>query len=176
MELYSALSLSNLKSALQELLKLLNIEVIASLEAKKVCNNNITMLNEIDKYEVLYKTVEKHISIVKELNLMAKQEALFNTENELKVLATERFFSEKISKDRSTIRPYLKTFELMEFYKIEKIDTMNYYQILKITEEKLIKAEEIAKIMKTNKLNMSKMNKRNIEKYFSSYLINVKEI
>lgn len=176
-DLVNILFFNNYKETIAKLFEILNIAIIDSIEFINMCNNNIKFLeSNINNYNFLKKVIYKHIYIIKSINDISIIDYYFKNDikNKNEVFFSQRYLAKICNKSQSTIVPYLNAFVLLGFYNKRIINNNNFnnngqviYEILPITNEILIRANNIAKLLKNNKLNMSKINQENIRKIFN---------
>lgn len=176
-DLVNILFFNNYKETIAKLFEILNIAIIDSIEFINMCNNNINFLeSNINNYNFLKKVIYKHIYIIKSINDISIIDYYFKNDikNKNEVFFSQRYLAKICNKSQSTIVPYLNAFVLLGFYNKRIVNNNNFnnngqviYEILPITNETLIRANNIAKLLKNNKLSMSKINQENIRKIFN---------
>lgn len=177
LDLYCVLLNLNKKEAIYELINLLNIEVLDVKEIVSMYKSNIDILeNRIQIYKGLYKYIGKAIPVLIEILKIALLECYFHTEDKALgyIFFSQRFLAQRCNLTQSTITPYINGFCLMGFInkKEEEATDDNYknktsiYRINQFTEDLFCNAEEICKILKTNKISLSYVNNKSIVKLF----------
>ena len=175
-DLYSMLFSLNKEEAINEILNLLEIEILDVKKLKDMYKKNIESINyKIKDYPQLNKLIKKHIPILIEMINISTKRCNFYSENQPigKIPIPTRELAKIVEKNYNTIIPYLNGFCVLGFCNKEELylkDDFGYknniaiYEFYPFTIELLEYAEEIAKKLKDNRINLSKVTYYNIIK------------
>lgn len=167
--------LFNIKSRQEgiiQLIELLGIIVSDAESLKQIYRNNIDMIENISKakYPNLYKLINKHVYVLKEILTIAIRQSNAKSINKIKY--SQNDIAERVGCPQSSILYYINGFAVLEFYEKEEVKETNddesvrnkttEYIIHEYTQETFVKAENIAKQLLDKGTRFSKIKAKTI--------------
>jgi hypothetical protein len=164
------------QEAIIQLIELLDIHVSDADLLKQIYRNNIKMIENISKakYPNLYKLINKHVYVLKEILTIAIRQSDAKSINKIKY--SQNDIAERVGCRQSSILYYINGFAVLEFYEKEEVKKTNddesvrnrttEYIIHEYTEETFVKAENIAKQLLDKGTRFSKIKAKTIIECF----------
>lgn len=160
------------QEAIIQLIELLDIHVSDADLLKQIYRNNIKMIENISKakYPNLYKLINKHVYVLKEILTIAIRQSDAKSINKIKY--SQNDIAERVGCPQSSILYYINGFAVLEFYEKEEVKETNddesvrnkttEYIIHEYTQETFFKAENIAKQLLDKGTRFSKIKAKTI--------------